>query len=145
MPELAKLEFCRLVLPLLCRTPMKQYLRNWGVSGLVILMLSFSAFAKLTGHPEVAKVMSGTLGFPATVISGIGLLEIACVLLYAIPRTAVLGAVLLTGYLGGAIAAHVRVGDAFISPLIGGGLVWLGIYLRDARVRALLPLISASR
>ena len=124
---------------------MKQYLRNWGVSGLVILMLSFSAFAKLTGHPEVAKVMSGTLGFPATVISGIGLLEIACVLLYAIPRTAVLGAVLLTGYLGGAIAAHVRVGDAFISPLIGGGLVWLGIYLRDARVRALLPLIPASR
>ena len=89
--------------------------------------------------------MSGTLGFPATVIFGIGLLEIACVLLYAIPRTAVLGAVLLTGYLGGAIAAHVRVGDAFISPLIGGGLVWLGIYLRDARVRALLPLISASR
>ena len=89
--------------------------------------------------------MSGTLGFPATVISGIGLLEIACVLLYAIPRTAVLGAVLLTGYPGGAIAAHVRVGDAFISPLIGGGLVWLGIYLRDARVRALLPLISASR
>ena len=120
---------------------MEQYLSNWGVSGLVILMLSFSAFAKLTGHPEVGKVMSGTLGFPATVIFGIGLLEIACVLLYAIPRTAVL----LTGYLGGAIAAHVRVGDAFISPLIGGGLVWLGIYVRDARVRALLPLISASR
>ena len=124
---------------------MKQYLRDWGVSGLAILMLSFSAFAKLSGHPEVGKVMSGLLGFPAGTIVGIGWLEAACVLLYAIPRTAVLGAVLLTGYLGGAIAAHVRVGDAFLSPLIAGGLVWLGIYLRHERVRALLPIVSASR
>ena len=124
---------------------MKQYLRDWGVSSLVILMLSFSAFAKLSGHPEVHKVMSGLLGFPAGTIVGIGWLEAACVLLYAIPRTAVLGAVLLTGYLGGAIAAHVRVGDAFLSPLIAGGIVWLGIYLRHDRVRALLPIVSASR
>ena len=124
---------------------MKQYLRDWGVSGLAILMLSFSAFAKLSGHPEVGKVMSGLLGFPAGTVIGIGWLEAACVLLYAIPRTAVLGAVLLTGYLGGAIAAHVRVGDAFLSPLIAGGLVWLGIYLRHERVRALLPIVSASR
>ena len=124
---------------------MKQYLRDWGVSGLAILMLSFSAFAKLSGHPEVGKVMSGLLGFPAGTIVGIGWLEAACVLLYAIPRTAVLGAVLLTGYLGGAIAAHVRVGDAFLSPLIAGGIVWLGIYLRHDRVRALLPIVSASR
>ena len=128
---------------------MKQYLRDWGVSGLVILMLSFSAFAKLSGHPEVGKVMSGLLGFPAGTIIGIGWLETACVLLYAIPRTAVLGAVLravlLTGYLGAAIAAHLRVGDAFLSPLMAGGLVWLGIYLRHERVRALLPIVSASR
>ena len=106
---------------------MKQYLRDWGVSGLVILMLSFSAFAKLSGHPEAGKVISSLLGFTAGTIIGIGWLETACVLLYAIPRTAVLGAVLLTGYLGGAIAAHVRVGDAFLSPLMAGGLVWLGI------------------
>ena len=124
---------------------MKQYLRDWGVSGLVILMLSFSAFAKLSGFPEVGKVMTGLLGFPAGTIVGIGWLEVFCVLIYAIPRTAVLGAVLLTGYLGGAIAAHVRVGDSFLSPLIGGGIVWLGIYLRHPRVRALLPMVSASR
>lgn len=86
-------------------------------------------------------MMSGLLGFPAGTIIGIGWLETACVLLYAIPRTAVL----LTGYLGGAIAAHVRVGDAFLSPLMAGGLVWLGIYLRHERVRALLPIVSASR
>ncbi len=124
---------------------MKNYLRDWGVSGLVILMLSFSAFAKLSGFPEVGKVMSGLLGFPASTIMVIGWLEAACVLLYAIPRTAVLGAVLLTAYLGGAIAAHVRVGDNFISPLIGGGIVWLGMYLRHGRVRALLPIVSVSR
>lgn len=124
---------------------MKTYLRDWGVSGLVILMLGLSAFAKLSGFPEVGKVMTGLLGFPAGTIVGIGWLEAACVVIYAIPRTAVLGAVLLTGYLGGAIAAHVRVGDNFLSPLIGGGLVWLGIYLRYERVRALLPMVSASR
>ena len=124
---------------------MKEYLRDWGVSSLVILMLSFSAFAKLSGFAEVGKVMTGLLGFPAGTIVGIGWLEAACVLIYAIPRTAVLGAVLLTGYLGGAIAAHVRVGDPFLSPLIAGGLVWLGVYLRHPRVRALLPMVSASR
>ena len=124
---------------------MKEYLRDWGVSSLVILMLSFSAFAKLSGFAEVGKVMTGLLGFPASTIVGVGWLEAACVLIYAIPRTAVLGAVLLTGYLGGAIAAHVRVGDSFLSPLIAGGIVWLGIYLRHPRVRALLPMVSASR
>ena len=124
---------------------MKEYLRDWGVSSLVILMLSFSAFAKLSGFAEVGKVMTGLLGFPASTIVGIGWLEVACVLIYAIPRTAVLGAVLLTGYLGGAIAAHLRVGDSFLSPLIAGGIVWLGIYLRHPRVRALLPMVSASR
>jgi hypothetical protein len=70
----------------------------------------------------------------------IGILELSCVILYAIPQTAILGAVLLTGYLGGAIATHVRVHDNFISPAIGGILVWLGVYLRDPRVRALLPI-----
>ena len=124
---------------------MKEYLRHWGVSSLVILMLSFSAFAELSGFAEVGKVMTGLLGFPASTIVGIGWLEAACVLIYAIPRTAVLGAVLLTGYLGGAIAAHVRVGDSFLSPLIAGGIVWLGIYLRHPQVRALLPMVSASR
>jgi hypothetical protein len=67
-------------------------------------------------------------------------LELFCAAVYVVPRTAVLGAVLLTGYLGGAVATHVRVGDAFIVPLLLGVLVWAGLYLRDERVRALLPL-----
>jgi hypothetical protein len=71
----------------------------------------------------------------------IGVTEIACALLLAIPRTSVLGAVLVTGYLGGAVATHVRaMQPAFIAPAILGALAWLGLYLRDPRLRALLPL-----
>jgi hypothetical protein len=71
---------------------------------------------------------------------GLGILELVCTVLYAIPRTAVLGAILLTGYLGGAIATHVRIGDDFTPPVIMALLLWGGLYLRDARLRALLPL-----
>jgi xanthine/uracil permease len=71
---------------------------------------------------------------------GLGIVEIACAVIYAIPRTAVLGAILVTGYLGGAIATHVRIHDNFIPPVVMGVLAWLGLYLRDARLRALLPL-----
>lgn len=71
----------------------------------------------------------------------IGLLELACAVFYAIPRTAVLGAVLLTGYLGGAIATHVRIGDpASVGPLILALIAWGGLYLREQRLRALLPI-----
>jgi hypothetical protein len=72
----------------------------------------------------------------------IAIVELACVLLYAIPRTSVLGAILLTGYLGGAISTHVRAGEPFYLPLGVGVIVWLGLFLRDARLRALLPLRS---
>jgi hypothetical protein len=68
-------------------------------------------------------------------------LELACVALYAIPQTAVLGAVLLTGYLGGAVATHVRVGDpGFVAPLLLGLSAWAGIFLREERLRAVLPI-----
>jgi len=70
----------------------------------------------------------------------LGILELACTIIYAIPRTAVLGAILLTGYLGGAILTHLRIGDPFWNPIIPGVLVWLGLYLRDPRLRALAPL-----
>jgi hypothetical protein len=69
---------------------------------------------------------------------GIGILEPACTAVYAIPRTSVLGAILLTGYLGGATATHVRIGDPSFGPLVAGALVWLGLFLRDARLRALV-------
>ena len=129
---------------------MKQYLRDWGVSGLVILMLSFSAFAKLersSGGGQSDVGLTGLHGGHHHRDRMVGN-RVRAALRHstdAIPRTAVLGAVLLTGYLGAAIAAHLRVGDAFLSPLMAGGLVWLGIYLRHERVRALLPIVSASR
>jgi hypothetical protein len=69
----------------------------------------------------------------------LGTTVLACTLLYAIPQTSVLGAILLTGYLGGATATHVRVGDNFAGPIIFGVLVWLGLFLRDSRLRALIP------
>jgi hypothetical protein len=72
----------------------------------------------------------------------ITILEVACALLYAIPQTSVFGAILLTAYLGGATATHVRVGEPFFLPVIVGILVWLGLFLREGRLRALVPLRS---
>jgi len=106
---------------------------------LVILMMTFSAVMKFMNVPDVAKQMKD-LGYPAELTLILGIVEISCVILYAIPQTSVLGAVLLTGYLGGAVATHVRVNDNFAGPAIGGVLVWLGLFLRDPRIRALLPI-----
>jgi hypothetical protein len=72
----------------------------------------------------------------------LGIVELTCTILYVIPRTSVLGAILLTGYLGGATATHVRVADAYFMPILVGVLVWLGLYLRDTRLRALVPFRS---
>jgi hypothetical protein len=70
----------------------------------------------------------------------IGLLELLCAVLYLVPQTALLGAVLLTGYLGGAVATHLRIGEPFVLPLVLGVLIWAGLWLRDPRLRGLLPL-----
>jgi len=80
------------------------------------------------------------LGYPMSLALGLGILEIACAVIYVIPRTSILGAILLTAYLGGATATQVRVGDAFLGPVIAGVLVWGGLFLRDQRLRALIPL-----
>lgn len=109
------------------------------LSTLVVAMLLFSAFMKLTRPVPVVEEFT-RLGYDPDLAFGIGVLEIACTLVYAIPRTAVLGAILLTGYLGGATATHVRIADPYFGPVIGGVLVWLGLFLRDHRLRALLPL-----
>jgi hypothetical protein len=108
------------------------------VTALVVLMLLFSGIVKLT-QPDVLKEFA-RLGYPESLALAIGILEIACTIVYIVPRTSVLGAILLTGYLGGATATHVRVGDVFVGPVIFGILVWLGLFLRDRRLRALLPL-----
>jgi hypothetical protein len=110
------------------------------LTGLITLMLIFSASMKLRNPPELAEQFVGKFGYPADLAVKIGITELCCVVLYLFPRTAVLGAVLLTGYLGGAIATHVRVQDNFAGPAIGGVLVWLALYLREPRIHSLLPL-----
>jgi len=115
----------------------------WGgrvASALPVLGLVMSASMKLTHNPGMVPMFVGKFGYPEGLLSPIGATELLCALLYAVPRTSVLGAVLLTGYLGGAVATHVRVGDNFAAPLVLGILVWAGLFLRDARLRALLPL-----
>jgi hypothetical protein len=119
--------------------------RLWAgriISALAILFLLFDAIAKLM---KVAPVLeaSARLGYPASLVVGIGSLLLACVAVYAIPRTSILGAILLTGYLGGAVASHLRVSDPLFEtlfPLILGVLIWAGIFLRDDRLRTLITL-----
>ena len=109
------------------------------LSALPVLMLLFSGVMKLV---KPAAVVEGfvQLGYPESLTVGVGIVELACAALYVIPRTSVLGAILLTGYLGGATATHVRIGEPFFIPIVLGVLVWGGLYLRDERLRALLPL-----
>ena len=110
-------------------------------SALPVLLLLFSSAMKFLKPPALVEEM-GRLGYPESLTLGIGILELACTLLYVIPRTSVLGAVLLTAYLGGATATHVRIGDPFFGPVVLGVLVWGGLFLRDPRLRALIPLRS---
>jgi|SRR5205085_5164356 len=110
------------------------------LSALPVLGMLFSGVVKLTGNLGVIEVFTGKFGYPRQTLVPIGIVEIAVVVLYCIPRTAVLGAILTTTYLGGAVATHVRVQDPFIPPIVFGILVWTGLYLRDERIRRLLPL-----
>jgi DoxX-like protein len=119
-------------------TPKAMYWTGWVLSGLVVAGLIFSGVLKLVKPNDVTAEFT-RLGWPDVAL-GLGIVEIACAVIYAIPRTAVLGAILVTGYLGGAIATHVRIEEGFIPPAVMGVLAWLGVYLRDARLRALLPL-----
>jgi hypothetical protein len=115
------------------------------LSGLIGLMMSFSAVMKLSNPPEVSEQFVSKFGYPEAALFPIGITEIACVLLYLFPRTSFLGAILLTGYLGGATATHVRVADSFVAPIIVGVCVWLGLFLREPRLRALLPILSPEK
>jgi xanthine/uracil permease len=108
----------------------------------IALMLTFSAVMKFRQAPEVVDMFTGQLGYPASILVTIGIIEILCVALYALPPTRVLGAILLTGYLGGAIATHVRIGDDFLPPLVLGVVVWAALFLRDASLRRLLTLVG---
>ena len=112
------------------------------LSALAVLFLIFDGVIKVL---QLAPAVESTvqLGYPGSLVLTIGLIELVCLAVYVFPRTSVLGAILLTGYLGGAIATQVRAGsDLFpvIFPIIIGALVWGGIFLRDDRLRALIPL-----
>jgi hypothetical protein len=109
------------------------------ISVLPVLVLLMSAFMKLKGGPEVRQGLAH-LGLPESMIVPLAILEISCTVIYLIPATSVLGAVLLAGYMGGAICTHWRVGDPFIAQIVIALLVWLGLYLREPRLKALIPL-----
>ena len=114
-----------------------------AMSALVALLLLFDCAIKVMRLPPAVE---GTvrLGYPESLVFGIGIIELVCILVYVIPRTSVLGAILLTGYLGGAVATNLRVGNPLFShvlfPIYVGVLVWGGLFLRDHRLRALIPL-----
>jgi len=119
---------------------------GWVMSGLVIAFMLMDATMKLLALPVVLET-SGQLGFSgAGMAHGLGLLLLICTVLYAVPHTALLGAILLTGYLGGAVATHVRVGSPLFTHILFGVylgvLLWGGLWLRDTRVRQLFPLRS---
>lgn len=113
---------------------------SYVMSALPVLLLLFSAVMKLTRHASVVEGMP-QMGYPVWLAAPIGAVELLCTVLYLIPRTAVLGAILLTGYLGGATATHVRMEDPnFHMAVIIGMMLWGGLYLRDPRIRDLIPL-----
>jgi hypothetical protein len=125
--------------------PRLQARAGWALSGLAIAFFAMDGALKLSGLPIVAET-STQLGWPADTgtLFMLAALLLGSTLLYAIPRTAMLGAILLTGYLGGAVATHVRVGSPLFSHVLFGvylgAFVWGGLWLRDPRIRALIPL-----
>lgn len=115
------------------------------ISTLAIAFLLFDSVGKLL---KPAPVVEGTiqLGYPEGAILGIGIVELACLAFYVIPRTSIFGAILLTGYLGGAVATHVRIGNPLFThvlfPIYIAALIWGGLFLLEGRLRTLIPLRS---
>jgi hypothetical protein len=114
------------------------------VSGVVVVFLIFDAVIKLIPLEVVNETMT-QLGYPAGLARGLGVITLVCTILYILPRTSVLGAILLTAYLGGAVATHVRISNPLFShTLFGvylGAMIWGGLYLRDRRLRELIPFV----
>jgi hypothetical protein len=110
------------------------------ISGLVTLFMLFDASIKIM---KLTPAVEGTvqLGYPVGVVLPLGVVLLICVVVYSIPRTSIVGAILLTGFLGGATATQVRMENPwFLFPMGIGVLAWVGLYLRDERLRALIPL-----
>ena len=114
-------------------------LAGWIIGIVAVGFLVMTGVMKLV-RPDLFVPGFTRFGYDQSVIRPLGVVQLVCTVLYLFPRTAVLGAVLLTGYMGGAILTHLRIGEQFSIQIVLGVLVWLGIYLRDARLRALIPL-----
>ena len=128
-------------------TPSKgAFWSGWILSGLAIAFLTFDGIFKFFLHkmPPEAVAEAARLNYPTNLMPGIGTTLLICTLLYAIPRTAILGAILLTGYLGGAVSAHVRIMNPWAShilfPVYLGVFIWLGLYLRVPALHNFVPL-----
>lgn len=114
----------------------------WGgrvISGLLASLLAMSAAMKLVGGREVIEGFA-RMGLPESLRVPLGVLELVCVLVYVVPATSVMGAILLTGYVGGTIVTHLRIDESVVFQIALGLLVWLGLYLRESRLKSLLPL-----
>ena len=116
----------------------KAFWIGWIMTTLPSLMLIFSAAMKFARPPQVLEGFTH-LGWPTNLALALGVLELACTVIYLIPRTAVLGAILLTGYLGGAMATHIRLGEPFITHIVLGVMIWGGVFLREPTLRSLIP------
>lgn len=115
---------------------------GWALTILPALALVTSASLKLTHAASFADQWVNKFGFPDWELAWVGLLELTCAVLYLIPRTAVLGGVLIAAFFGGAVVAHVRISDpGFVVPVLLCVFAWGGLYLRDSRLRELVPLL----
>lgn len=114
---------------------------GWIMTILPALLFTFSGVMKFSSSPDIAKGFEH-LQLPLAWATGLGMLELTCTLVYLIPRTAVIGAILLTGYLGGAMLTHLRVGEPPVMHVIMGVVLWGGVWLRDPRLRVLIPLVK---
>jgi hypothetical protein len=117
---------------------------GWVLGVIPAGLMLMSGGMKLSHLPQIVEQFGSKFGYPAQTLTLIGVLEVACAVLYLVPQTSVLGAILVVGYLGGAVATHVRILDpSGASPVVLGVLVWLGLWLRDPRLKALLPIRRA--
>jgi len=122
------------------QTP-KMTLAGKILSGLLVAFMALSAFGKLSAQPPVVEMFVQKLGFAAEKLPVIAALELACAIVFAVPQTALVGAILISCYFGGAVASHVRISDPFVGPVVFGALPWVALMLREPRLRALLPFL----
>ena len=118
--------------------PKSQYRTGWILSLLPSMLLTFSGIMKLVQPEGMAKEVE-KLGWSMETLFYIGIVELACTALYLLPLTSILGAILLTGYMGGAIATHVRIHDPYGIVVSTGVILWLGLFFREPRLRVLIP------